>query len=264
MEQALEILLSLKNRLESSNEESTPLIYRRRLNIDQIGDGLDVEYVGDNYDDEFQELMKALAHPEVSPCLRALSMRGPDEGANGMNCWDISELVAGTTDFSRMEFFDIQRGRPGDHNISVISTSFAENGLLGRLLKKCPILKCIESPSAPDASFFACGERPITSLSIDAGYEHQDFIRGLADSTCFSGLRILEWGEYRETYKDVDWRTRCTPFKDYQSLINSNAFRGVIRFVWRNPICTIEEMRELKRSRPDLQIQVVHFSDHYV
>lgn len=44
------------------------------------------------------------------------------------------------------------------------------------------------------------------------------------------------------------------------------AFAGVNNFIWRNPICTNDEIAAVRRLRParDLQFKIVHHSSDYI
>ena len=118
-------------------------------------------------------------------------------------------------------------------------------------------------PSAPDASFFQVGPRPLRYLNVDAGYDTQGFIRNLAHNTSFSQLRTLEFGEYNETYLE-NWRDQCTPFADFEAMLASPASSNLRRFVWRNPACSSEEVSGLKRLRPELQLLIIHATQEYI
>ena len=61
-----------------------------------------------------------------------------------------------------------------------------------------------------------------------------------------------------------DWREQCTSLEHYRVMFDSEAFRSVRRFVFRNPACLPAELVELKSLRPDLQVLVVRSSQQYV
>src|SRR5262249_45937067 len=156
----------------------------------------------DPFGGAYQEALAAVVSPEVSPVIRSLTFRGPDEGSNGTRNWDLSPLTEGEAVFPQLRSVSIEQTKPADHNRTIVASDYAEDGALARLLAKAPGLESLVTPSAPNPEFFQVGERPLTFLSVDAGYDHQDFIRGLARSSCFPGLRSLEFGEYNETYMD--------------------------------------------------------------
>lgn len=263
MPNVAEELESLRHRIADLNDAELPAAYLQSLAITQIGDVFHLDFYGDCFEEGYEDLLNTLANPEIAARVRSLILRGPDEGANGTKNWDIEPLLATKASFPELETFAIQLNRPADHNRSVVAADHEEHGVLARLLTKAPRLQELTVPSAPNSSFFETGHRPLRFLSVDAGYDTQNFISHLAGSTCFPELRTLEWGEYHENYMD-DYLTRCTSLDDYRELFQSEAFGSVTRFVWRNPVCTEEEIRELKALKPDMQLLVVRCSNEYV
>jgi hypothetical protein len=71
---------------------------------------------------------------------------------------------------------------------------------------------------------------------VNAGYDHAGFVRDLATrgAEALPALQVLSWGDYAETYMD-DWRARTTPREDYVALFESELFRRLRSFTWRNP-----------------------------
>jgi hypothetical protein len=222
-----------------------------------------LDFYGSPFDESYWDLLEMLGVPAVAERLRAVWLRGPDEGANGTRNWDLEPLVAGPVLFPNLELFSIELTVPAHHNRTIVAAVYEENGVLARLLASSPRLRSLTVPSAPDATFFETAPRPLSFLSVDAGYDTQQFARRLSRSSCFPDLYCLEWGEYNETYLD-DWQSRCTPLEDYRELFQSAAFSGVKRFVWRNPLLTNDEIRQLKSDRRDLQLLVVRTSSEYV
>lgn len=135
--------------------------------------------------------------------------------------------------------------------------------MLGMLVAKAPRLERLIAPSAPDAGFFVGSDHGLLELRIDTGYHHQGFIKNFAGSRRFRALRLFEFGEYSETYVD-DFATQCTPTEDYRALLSSPAFDTVGVFVWRNPTVSDEELAEMAKLRPDLQIQIVRSTVRYL
>ena len=201
-----------------------------------------------------------LANPAVAPFLASLRLQGPDEGVNGTRNWDLDSLVNGPCGFPRLRYFEIEQNKPGDHNQIIVASSYDEEGVLAELLERAPTLEYIVTPSAPSGEFFRVGERLLRYLNVDAGYDTQGFIGNLSRSSCFPGLRVLEFGEYCLE----GFASRCTPVLDYQELFASKAFAGVRHFVWRNPACSDTEIGELRAARKDIGILVVRTSAVYV
>lgn len=257
------LLEELRQRIEQSNEPDTPAEYMDRLTVTNNLETFDLDFFGDNFGSNVYELFRAITAPAVAPWVRALNLRGPDEGANGTRNWDIGPLVETDVAFPRLKSFSIQLNQPGDHNQSVVASIYEEEGVIARLLARATNLQVLVTPSAPSQAFFEVGERPIEYLSVDSGYAHQNFIANLAGSSCFPRLRSLEWGEFNQTYLD-DFLNNSTPFADYHRLFRSEAFKSVKRLVWRNPVCSEAEIKELKALRSDLQLLVVRISSEYV
>jgi hypothetical protein len=236
-----------------------------RLAMVESGGLLHVEFSGLPFDEPFTRLCQILREPHVADNLASIILRCPDEGANGTCNWDLTELIEGNSIFRSLQLFQIQQTRPGDHNRIIIGADYDESGILGKLLRKAPILDSLVTPSAPDVGFFEVLDHPLRHLDVDAGYNTQGFIGNLADSRAFPGLQSLAFGEYNETYID-SFPEGCTPFADYRRLFESQAFAAVRTFTLRNPVCTAEEIAALRalRSERDLQFKVVRFSSEYV
>lgn len=254
---------SLRQRISSRFDPNEEGLYEARLAVGQVGELFDLDFYGESFDEPLGQLWELIAQPDIAPAIRTLILRGPDEGANGSNNWDLEPLLAHQATFSNLETLSVQQSQPGEHNRRIVGGDYEENGVLGRLLAQAPVLQNLTAPSAPAANFFAGSEHPLRFLSIDAGYDTQAFIRNLAGSQVFPELTCLEWGEYNETYL-ADYQQQCTPFADYRGLFASPLFAGVRRFVWRNPNCTADEIQELKALRPKLQMLVIRTSEQYV
>jgi hypothetical protein len=179
--------------------------------------------------------------------------------------WNIEALIAPGVEFSSLEELRIERYRIGEHNRPIVAYEHYEEGVLAEVLRLSPSLRILVSPSAPDGDFFQVGERPLETLCIDAGMEHQNFLANLAASDCFPELCALEWGEFNETYLE-EWEKQCTPLADYQALFKSAAFASVGSFTLRNPMLSDAELAALKGLLPneDFQFLVVRQSMKYV
>jgi hypothetical protein len=234
-----------------------------RLCITAVAGDLHVDYHGTAFDEPLHDLLTVLVTPEVSEVLTSLTLRGADEGANGTRNWDLGILADGDVAFGRLRELSVEQTKPADHNRTIVAATYSEEGVLARILQRAPNLLSLTTPSAPNAAFFEVGRRPLTFLSVDAGYDTQDFVRNLARSSCFPDLQCLEFGEYNETYME-DYATHCTPIRDYQELFASKAFQPVRRFVWRNPRCSAAEIAALKAMRRDLQLLVIRASAEYI
>ncbi|MDF1743923.1 MAG: hypothetical protein P1V19_09510, partial [Gimesia sp.] len=250
-------------RIASYNESDFPANLLQRLTVFQSEELFDLDFFGDTFEEGCIDLMGVLARSDVAPHIRSLIFRCPDTGANGTRSWDLEPMLETEVSFTNLELFTIQQNQPGDHNCSIIASDFEEDGVLSKLLKQSPNLVELTIPSAPDENFFEMGERPIQFLSVDAGYDTQGFISNLAKSSCFPDLSCLEWGEYNQTHLD-DYLERCTSIENYRELFGAKSFAQVSRFVWRNPVCSDEEIEELKMLKPGLELLVVRSSAYYI
>jgi uncharacterized protein (TIGR02996 family) len=195
---------------------------------------LDVRYSG-SWEDE---VLAFLASREVAPVLRSLRLLGGTwEGGDGVRPINLGVLLKAGHEFSNLVLFEVTQ--QGEHGVPWIGGLDGERGMLGRLLAKMPVLETLISPSAPNASFFRVGQRPIVCLNIVAGSAHQGFIGNLARSTCFPELRTLIWNDYR------------TPFADYLALFQSPAIAKVERMVLRDVNLTPAQVRQLREIRSE-------------
>lgn len=236
-----------------------------RLSIVEFEGRLHVDFFGSPFEEGYAELCRILASSEIAGTLASIALRCPDEGANGTCNWDLTSLAESESVFTALRFLTIQQSAPADHNRMIVAAVYDEGGVLGRVLRKAPVLDALVTPSAPDRSFFAMPVHPLRYLNVDAGYDTQGFIAHLADSHCFPSLQSLEFGEYNETYLDT-FPEGCTPFSDYERLFRSEAFSTVRAFTWRNPVASSDEIASLRalRSHRDLHFKVVRFAATYV
>lgn len=231
-----------------------------RLWIGHSDRGLQVDFFGDPADQPFQELCEAVSDPAVAPRVTSLDLRGPDEGANGTCHWDLERLAAAATGYPLLKTFTIEQGRPGDHNTHIVGGGYEENGVLGRLLETMSSLEVFRSPSAPDQTFFTTAPRPLMFVSVNAGYDHQQFVRNLAGAPNLPRLRTLEYGE--GTGPGFEELER-TSFEAHAGLLRSTSVR-LARLVLRSPALSDAEVLELKRCRPDVQLMIVRSEASYV
>lgn len=225
--------------------------------------GIHVFYFGRFDDDTFQAFAQAITTEEVASDLLALTLSGPDEGANGTRNLDLSCLIDQRARYPELRHFEVKRGRPGDHNQTVIAKVYEEDGQIGRLVRKTPKLDTLIVPSAPGANFFECELHGLRNLDIDAGYDTQNFIERLAGSSILKNLSLLAWGEYSQTYVE-NWIDYVTPYESMERLFRSTVFEGLTRFVLRNPNYSEEELHRLSAMRPNLQFMAVYETGRYI
>lgn len=222
--------------------------------------GLLVDFHGDPSEEAFHQLCDAVGQADIAERLTTLILRGPDSGANGTCSWDLERLAAPQARYPRLTTLTIEQGRAGDHNFHIVGESYDENGVLGRLLQKMPALSTLVSPSAPDRGFFRGDARALRRLSVNAGYDHQNFLRNLAEATNLPNLTTLEYGE--PTGVGFEDFTHATA-RRYAEVVSSPSVR-LQRLVLRDPSLSEGELRRLKALRPELQLMVIRVQQMYV
>jgi len=253
---------SLRARIEALSVPDNPLSSLERLSVVTCGELHHLEFYGTCFGDAYTDLCETLSLPTVAASILSLSIRGPDDGANGTKNWDLEPLISHGQDFPVLETFSIELNQPADHNRTIIASSYEEDGVIARLAAKCPRLAYLTVPSAPSPEFFNTSLPALRFLSVDAGYDAQNFLRNFGRSGGFPSLRCFEWGEYSERYMD-NWQESCAPFFDYEALFSSSAFRTVTRFVVRQPCLSTEQIERLRILRPDIQFLLVRYSHEY-
>lgn len=252
----------LRIRIESLNDHETPFANLQRVSLVHIGGFCHVEYYGYCQGEGYHDFCETVNLPEVRGRLLSVRIHGQDEGANGTRNWDLSAFAEGMQSYSHLQTFSVALNQPADHNRTVIGADYEEGGIIARIVAKCPCLQYLTVPSAPSPDFFDVSLPDLRLLSIDAGYNPQNFLKHFAESSGFPNLNTFEWGEYSETYVE-GWETQCSPYADYAALLQSPAFANVARFVLRQPHLAREEVDELLKLRPGLQFMLVQFAQEY-
>ena len=253
----------LREELNVLRTVGTRLEVLTRVDYVVSNSGIHVFYFGPFDDDTFQTFARAITTEEVATDLLALTLDGPDEGANGTRNLDLSYLIDERASYPELRHFEVKRGRPGDHNQTVVAEIYEEDGQIGRLVRKTPKLGTLVVPSAPGANFFECELSGLRNLDIDAGYDTQNFIERLAGSSILKNLSVFAWGEYSQTYME-DWMNYVTPYDSMERLFRSAVFEDLSRFVLRNPIYSEDELHRLSAFRPNLQFMAVCETGRYV
>jgi hypothetical protein len=246
MPDAMTILGEAQQRVFADADLTNPYQHYNRLLFAEADGLLHVEYFGDWCDEPFTEVLDAVARPEVAERLAVLHFDSPDEGANGTRAWDFSPFLATDTVFPRMASFRVAWQRPGDHNYPILG-NYDEGGMIAQLLDRMPNLGELTVPSAPDASFFDRPAHPLAYLKVAAGYDHQDFIRNLSQSTCFPKLFRLEFSDYNQPYHA--YPESCVPYDQYVGLFQSPAMSSVHIGLWFAPL-TPEQLAQLRALKP--------------
>ena len=256
-------LIALQRTIEARAVPDRDASFVDRLGVTKVGELVHLDFYGDPFEESFGDLLDALADKAVADSVASLDLRGPDEGSNGTRNWDLSAMAESAASFPVLRRLCIEQAKPSDHNRTIVAEGYDENGVLAKILAKAPALEVLVTPSAPNADFFQVGQRALEYLSVDTGYDHQGFIANLAKSACFPRLRAFEFGEYNETYVD-DFSAHLTPFADYRALFTSAAFAAVKVFRWRNPVCSPDEMAEIKALKGNRQVLVVRWSADWI
>ncbi len=236
-----------------------------RVSILDFGTSIHIDFHGSPFEEAYDCLCDTLIDEQVSRRIASLRLSSPmDDGANGTRNWDLNPLLK-ACDFPSLRLFRIEQNTPESHNRVIVGSVYEEEGVLGALLQKSPRLESLVVPSAPDIRFFELRHQWLRHLSVDSGYDTQNFIQNLADSQSFPSLRHLEFGEYNETYME-NFLDSCTSFADYTKLFESEAFRAVRNFTLRNPQLTETAIGELRAMRPSSQLtfQIVKWSSSYI
>jgi hypothetical protein len=249
MPEAIELLTDLQRRIAADADLTDPFHHYNRLLFMEANGLLHVEFYGDSYDEPFTDVLDVIAQPAVAERLAVLHFDGPDEGANGTKDWDFSPLLKSATVFPKLTSFRVALDQPTNHNHSIIMNSYgyAEGGIIGGLLNLMPNLRDLTVPSAPDTTFFERPPHPLAYLTVDAGYDHQDFILNLSQSNCFPSLFRFDFGDYNQWYAK-NYPADCVPFEHYRALFQSPTFTAQV-FALRNAPLAPEQIRQLEKLR---------------
>jgi hypothetical protein len=212
----------------------------------EVQDLVQIEYFGFACGESFSDLIHLLCNPDIASSVQSLAFRSVDEGFNGTLYWDFTELNRSSVMFPNLTTFFVEPQHADCHNGSVIAQMLEEEGMIGRLLAQMPNLREMTVPNAPDASFFQVGQRPLSALRVEAGYDHQNFIFNFSRSSCFPFLKRLDFGDFNEQYMD-DYLEYCTPFEHYRDLLQSKALSGVQELVLRNARLSPSQVEELQK-----------------
>ncbi|APH40747.1 Uncharacterized protein A9P81_0844 [Leptospira interrogans serovar Copenhageni/Icterohaemorrhagiae] len=135
--------------------------------------------------------------------------------------------------------------------------------MLSKLLLKSPKLRVLVTPSAPNLKIFKNQHNTIEFLNVSAGYNHENFIENLSKYNCFPTLSYLQFGEYNETYID-EFLEHTTPFEHYKIHFSSGILNNLQMFTLENPVCSKEELSEMKTYLKDIHFQVVRWSSELI
>lgn len=222
-----------------------------------------LEFYGNPIEENYFELLEIICDKEISEKLKSIDFKGPDVGSNGTRNWDLNPLVNGSANFKNLEYFAVEKTKSNHHNRTIIGESYNEDGVLAKLSLKCPNLRVLISPSAPNADFFKNDHNTLELLNVSSGYSHENFIENLSSYDRFPMLRSLQFGEYNETYMN-NYSDLTTPFDHYKKLFSSGILKKLRVFILENPVCSKEELSEIKTLLKECQFQVIRCSSEWI
>lgn len=189
--------------VERAEDNESPLHahdFRSRLLFADLGNGLDIEYYGDVWDDGepcvWQIFLDALTQPAVANNLTSLCITGADEGANGSRTHDFADLLSTSTQFPRLVNLFIRPTGVTDHNMVDIKPQQIAN-----MIARCPKLQSLTLPHLPEADFF---EKPLPHLHYlrtGMGWQTHDFIKHLAKSQTMPSLGVLDFTDSLNVFR---------------------------------------------------------------
>ena len=202
----------------------------------------------------FASFLEWLSRQEIANRICSLRFDGDDEGANGTQSWLFQRLINSDVVFPNLKSFSVRLTKPGDHNTCIIEGApgdFDESGSIAKLVAKMPNLRNLEVPSAPDKSFFEMGSLPLWSLTVQAGYDHQNFIDNMAESDCFPHLHALDYSDYQTVFTEMAGTE--TQFASYKKLFESKLFaeHPHFQFKLRYSILTRQQLSALMTIKND-------------
>lgn len=167
-------------------------------------------------------LFKIIGESPYSQNILKLTINAKDKGINGTQNWELTGLLKSKNIFENLNTFVLPLNSNKNHNRIIVTYNdfYDENNGIGLLLNKCPHLKELVVPSAPGKKFFKREFHVLESLTIQTGYNHQNFIKNLANSNCFKKLKNIIFTDYLETYAN-NFEKHCTKYEDYLLLVRT-------------------------------------------
>ena len=178
------------------NGKGSDWAYHEELEEEEIDDLIDeneYEYTA------FGELLQLCI--DYSDKIGSLVFTGPDEGSNGLIEWDFSRLSTASVSFINLHQFRVQLSDMGDHNVNFIGDDeLPMPEMVSQVLAKMPNLVTLELPSVPDETFFQLSYPKLRSVRLQAGYDHANFIKNLAQSELLGQISL----DFTDTFFDRD------------------------------------------------------------
>jgi hypothetical protein len=247
-------LLKLQEDIYKSKEWGEYDMYSSRISFSKIGELYEVVYFGDGYEDNpndvpqncdnfaFASFIELLLKNPLK--IKSLIFTGADEGANGTKNWDFTRLINSKVIFTNLTHFKVRLTDLGDHNQSIIARSYDEEGQIAALMSMMPKLEILQVPSAPNQDFFKLKNLNLKKLTVQAGYDTQNFITNLASSDNLKNLFALDYANILYDFDIIG-----TTFEEYKLLFESNFFENCsyFHFTLRDDKLTHEQLSELRQ-----------------
>ncbi|MDR2638372.1 MAG: hypothetical protein LBC09_00870 [Helicobacteraceae bacterium] len=255
---------------EIEEREEYLVDFSPKIGFAKAGGGYDITYFGDGYDDDgdnfaFASLLELLIANASK--IKSLYFTGADEGANGTKNWDFTRLINSDAIFDNLESFKVKLTDAGDHNQSIIASSYDEEGQIAKLVAKAPNLKILQVPSAPNEEFFRLKNLKLQELIVQAGYDTQNFIANLSECGNLRGLYSFDW---TDILNDID--NIGSGYNEYKKLFSSDFFetkdeRGrhiYFHFKLRENKLTAQELQELAAIKKIQFLYIRLFGGKYI
>jgi hypothetical protein len=242
MDEVIRELKELQTKINLQNDGTWA--YEESLMFCEIGKLLKVSFFGSPTDESFTEILETLSKKAVAEKVRSLFAE--------------SKVV-----FPNLINFSVKLTEPKNHNRTIMAQTYDEEGVIAKLINKMPKLLALQVPSAPNEEFFDLDSHPLEYLVMQVGYDRQNFIFNLSNSSCFKNLWHFDFTDYQETYVE-HWEDYCTPFEDFEQLFNSKAFDSVKVMILRNLTFTDEQITRLKSLRENILFNLIRTESKYI
>lgn len=247
---AIKLLRDLQRRIAKSNHPEWPDALTEKLWFFEGTGGLHLEFYGSAGGESCHKLLDLLCVPEVAAKVVSLVLRGPDEGRDGIREWNLHRLATCHVTFHHLIRLFVEPTQPGHRHRSTLAGADADGEAVAALLSRLPVLESLTLPAVTGRRIFEGMVQPIQELSVDGAAGHHGFIAHLAASPILPRLQSLD-------FRDVEDGGHHTPFADYRALFESTAFDSVRSLVLREARIAPDQLRQLKRLRPDLDITLI-------
>ena len=250
-------------RADDADSALHPNDFRSRLLFADLGNGLDIEYYGEVWDEAWEIVIDAIAQPEIASRITSLRITGPDEGANGCRTHDFEPLLQTDAQFPQLLNLYIRPTDVADHNFVDIA-----DDQIPALIARCPNLNELTLPNAPEATFFNIPLLQLRYLRIGMAWRTHRFIANMANSRNMPKLSMFDFCDslsvFRrppQTQHNHDFDDGITAFEDFQLLIQSDAIKHNMLVYLRNAYLTKAQFEALDAIKP-VQLSVSLTAPH--